>query len=268
MAYESVDGLRLAVDGSLLRITLDRPEKKNALNDTMVGAMIDALEAANNDEEVRVALLTGAGSDFCAGADIIDRNNDPTVPRRVGSIQRRLPGLAHRLIPVMTEVQIPIVCAVRGWAAGIGLHLVMACDFAVVATDSRLWEPFSTRGFTPDSGGAWLLPRLVGVARARQLLLLGQRIDGRTAVDWGLVDRTAEPDQVEAEAEELARTLGEGPTVMLGFTKWLINSGLGLPLREHLANEAFAMELSSRSKDFREGLSAFTERRSAKFEGK
>jgi 2-(1,2-epoxy-1,2-dihydrophenyl)acetyl-CoA isomerase len=267
VGYESVDGLRLHLDGSLLRITLDRPDKKNALNDGMVAAVIDALETANSDERARVVLLTGAGEDFCAGADIIDRNNDPTVPRRVGSIQRRLPGLAHRLIPVMTEVQVPIVCAVRGWAAGIGLHLVLASDFAVVALDSRLWEPFSTRGFTPDSGGAWLLPRLVGVARARRLLLLGQRVDGRTAVEWGLVDRAVEADQVEAQAEELARTLGEGPTVMLGLTKWLVNTGLGLPLREHLANEAFAMELSSRSKDFREGLSAFAERRPARFEG-
>ncbi len=266
--YHSVEGLQVRLDGSVLRMTLDRPDKKNALNDGMVGAMIDALHAANSDEQVRVVLLTGAGGDFCAGADIIDRNNDPTVPRRVGSIQRRLPGTAHGLIPLMTEVQVPIVCAVRGWAAGIGLHLVLASDFAVVAMDSRLWEPFSARGFTPDSGGAWLLPRLGGVARARELLLLGQRIDGRTAVEWGLVHRATEADLVESEAEELARTLGGGPTVMLGLTKWLINSGLGLPLRDHLSNEAFAMELSSRSRDFREGLSAFANRRAAEFEGK
>jgi 2-(1,2-epoxy-1,2-dihydrophenyl)acetyl-CoA isomerase len=265
--YESVEGLRLHLDGCLLRIKLDRPDKKNALHDGMVAAMIDALETANNDERVRAVLLTGAGDDFCAGADIIDRNNDPTVPRRAGSIQRRLPGTAHRLIPLMTEVQIPVVCAARGWAAGIGLHLVLASDFAVVALDSRLWEPFSSRGFTPDSGGSWLLPRLVGVARARELLLLGERIDGRTAVEWGLVHRATDADNVEPQAEELARTLGEGPTVMLGLTKWLINSGLGAPLRDHLANEAFAMELSSRSKDFREGLTAFATRRRAEFKG-
>lgn len=266
--YRSVEGLQVHLDGYLLRVTLDRPDKKNALHDGMVGAMIDALESANNDEQVRVVLLAGAGDDFCAGADIIDRNNDPTVPRRVGSIQRRLPAAAHHLVPLMTEVQVPIVCAARGWAAGIGLHLVLASDFAVVALDGRLWEPFSTRGFTPDSGGSWLLPRLAGVARARELLLLGQRIDGRTAVEWGLVHRATEAERVEAEAEELARTLGDGPTVMLGLAKWLINSGLGLPLREHLTNEAFAMELSSRSRDFREGLSAFANRRAAKFEGK
>lgn len=265
--YRSVDGLRVVVDGSILRLTLTRSEKKNALSDTMVRGLIDTLEQANNDDSVRCVLLLAEGGDFCVGADIVARNSDPSVRRRTGSIQRRLPGTAHRLIPLMAEVQVPIVGAVRGFAAGIGLHLALACDFVVVADDATLWEPFASRGFTPDSGGTWMLPRLVGVTRARELLMLGRRLDGVTAADWGLVHRSVPADRVEPEAGQLAEELAAGPTVMLGLTKWLVNTGLSQGLRESLTAEAFAMELSSRSSDFREGLRAFAERRGPEFGG-
>jgi 2-(1,2-epoxy-1,2-dihydrophenyl)acetyl-CoA isomerase len=266
-SYPGADGLRVALDGPLLRIRLDRPDKKNALSDSMIRGLITCLQQANDDDRVRAVLLTANGEDFCVGADIVERNRDPSVKRRTGSIQRRLPGLAHQLIPLMVEVQVPVVTAVRGWAAGIGLHLVLASDFAIAAEDSTLWEPFAARGFTPDSGGTWLLPRLVGVARARQMLMLGHRVDGRTAAEWGLIHHAAPGPEVEGVAEELASELAQGPTVMLGLTKWLINTGLSSTLRDQLGEEAFSMELSSRSQDFREGLRAFAERRRPDFGG-
>jgi 2-(1,2-epoxy-1,2-dihydrophenyl)acetyl-CoA isomerase len=266
-SYPAADGLQVALDGPLLRLALDRPDKKNALSDSMVRGLITCLEKANNDDRVRAVLLTATGEDFCVGADIVDRNRDPSMRRRAGSIQRRLPGLAHHLIPLILEVQVPVVTAVRGWAAGIGLHLVLASDFAVTADDSTLWEPFAARGFTPDSGGTWLLPRLAGVARARQMLMLGRRIDGRTAAEWGLVHSAVPCAEVDPAAEEIAAEMAQGPTVMLGLTKWLINTGLSSTLRDHLTEEAFSMELSSRSQDFREGLRAFTERRRPDFGG-
>jgi 2-(1,2-epoxy-1,2-dihydrophenyl)acetyl-CoA isomerase len=250
-----------------LRVTLDRPQKKNALSDVMVRGLSECLQLANNDDTIRALLLSAAGDDFCVGFDIVTRNSDPSVKRRAGSIQRRLPGFAHQLIPLMLEVQVPIVCAVRGFATGIGLHLALASDFAIVAEDSALWEPFAARGFTPDSGGTWLLPRLVGVVRARQMLLLGRRLDGRTAADWGLVHSAVPAAEVGAQAEALATEIAHGPTVMLGLTKWLINTGLSTGLRDQLTEEGFAMELSSRSQDFREGMRAFVERRSPDFGG-
>jgi len=265
--YPAASGLRVELDGPLLRLALDRAGKKNALSDSMVSGLITCLQQANNDDHVRAVLLTATGEDFCVGADIVERNRDPAAKRRAGSIQRRLPGLAHQLIPLMLEVQVPVVTAVRGWAAGIGLHLVLASDFAVVADDSTLWEPFAARGFTPDSGGTWLLPRLVGVARARQMLMLGRRIDGRTAAEWGLVHSAVPRAEVEGAAEEMAAEMAQGPTVMLGLTKWLINTGLSSTLRDQLTEEAFSMELSSRSQDFREGLRAFAERRRPDFGG-
>ncbi|MDA8047308.1 MAG: enoyl-CoA hydratase-related protein [Actinomycetota bacterium] len=266
-SYPTAEGLQVVVDGPVLRLTLDRPEKKNALSDPMVSGLMAALERANNDDAIRAVMLDAAGRDFCVGADIVARNSDPSVKRRAGSIQRRLPGAAHRLIPLLTEVQVPIVCAVQGYAAGIGLHLALACDFTFVADDATLWEPFASRGFTPDSGGTWLLPRLVGVARARELLMLGRRLDGPTAAEWGLVHRSVPADRLVGEAGELLGELAAGPTVMLGLTKWLVNTGLSNGLAESLSDEAFAMELSSRSQDFREGLRAFAERRSPDFGG-
>ena len=172
VSYSAVEGLRVDLDDrGVLRLVLDRPEKRNALDDAMVAALIDAVDAAGRDEAVRVILLTGAGDHFCGGFDIVGRNQPGGQKPRAGSIQRRLPSQAHRLIPLLLTVQTPVVCGVRGWAAGIGLHLVLAADVAVVADDARLWEPFSERGFTPDSGGTWLLPRRIGEVRARDASL-------------------------------------------------------------------------------------------------
>ena len=132
----------------------------------MMYAAIDAVDLAGRDEAVRAILLTSDGEHFCSGFDFVARNQEEGKPR-VGSIQRRLPAQAHRLVPLLCTVQVPVVCAVRGWAAGIGLNLALAADFTVAATDARFWAPFVDRGFTPDSGATWLLPRRVGEQRAR-----------------------------------------------------------------------------------------------------
>ncbi len=267
-----VDGLRLVLDGPVLRLTLDRPDKRNALDDTMVGGLVDAIDAAGRDERVRAILLTGAGDHFCSGADIVARNatgpGGESVRPRVGSIQRRTPSTAHRLIPLVASVQVPVVCAVRGWAAGIGLHLAAAADVTVVTRTARLWEPFATRGFTPDSGATWLLPRLVGPVRARQLLLLGHELDGEEAAAWGLVHAAVDDDALDAEAEALVARLAAGPTVTLGLTKRLLLDAATASLADQLHAEAMALELSSRSEDFREGLAAFKEKRPPEFRGR
>jgi 2-(1,2-epoxy-1,2-dihydrophenyl)acetyl-CoA isomerase len=266
--YRSVDGLAVELTGTVLRLHLDRPAQRNAIDDTMMAALIDSVEAAGGDESVRVIHIAGRGDHFCAGADIVARNAGEQRRPRVGAIQRRLPSQAHRLIPLLCTVQVPIVCAVQGWAAGIGLQIAAAADFTVAADDARLWEPFSSRGFTPDSGATWLLPRLIGMVRCRELLLLGRQLRGSEAAEWGLVHRAVPADEVTAVADELVTTLAEGPTVALGLTKWLLQAGASLPLEDHLRNEGFAMELSSRSEDFREGLSAFKERRPPEFKGR
>lgn len=266
--YASVPGLAVELDGSVLRLQLDRPDKRNAIDDTMTAGLIDAVDAAGRDEAVRVIVLTGAGDHFCGGADIVARNAPTGSRPRVGSIQRRVPSLAHRLIPLVLTVQTPVVCRVQGWAAGIGFQLALAADFTVVADDATFWEPFARRGFTPDSGATWLLPRLVGPARARDLLLLGRRLDGAEAADWGLVHRAVPGTELDTAVAELVDELASGPTVALGLTKWLLSAGATATLTDQLHNEALALELSSRSEDFREGMSAFRDKRDPDFGGR
>lgn len=267
-AREPVDGLRVAHDGPVLRIELDRPAKRNAIDDAMTLGLIDAVDAAGRDEDVRVILLSGAGEHFCAGADLVARNAPGGGRPRVGSIQRRVPSLAHRLIPVLTGVQTPVVCRVRGWAAGLGMQLALAADFTVAATGAVFWEPFVERGFTPDSGATWLLPRLVGLARARELVLLGRKLSGTEAAEWGLIHRAVSADELDAAVDELVGRLAAGPTVALGLAKWLLAAGQTETLPEQLHHEALALELSSRSEDFREGLAAFRDKRPPGFTGR
>jgi 2-(1,2-epoxy-1,2-dihydrophenyl)acetyl-CoA isomerase len=265
---QTTPGLRVARDGAVLRLHLQRPEKRNSLTQDMIAGLIGQLEIAAIDEEIRAIVLTGEGEHFCAGADIVALNRADQPKPAAGSIQRRLPLQAHRLIPLLMETQKPIVCGVRGFVSGIGLHLALAADFTIAARDARFWEPFSTRGFTVDSGGSWLIPRLAGIARARRLLLLGEEISGADAADWGLIHETVAGDELEAEVERLVQQLSAGPTVALGLMKWLVNRSQEEGLEQSLNNEGFALELSSRSKDFREGLAAFKEKRSPKFEGR
>jgi 2-(1,2-epoxy-1,2-dihydrophenyl)acetyl-CoA isomerase len=272
-SYRSVEGLRATLDGPVLRLDLDRPDRRNALDDTMFGGLVEALDACGRDERVRCVLLSGAGDHFCGGADIVARNapaadGRPTPRPRAGSIQRRVPSTAHRLITLVLGVQVPVVCRVQGWAAGIGMQLAVASDFAVAAEDARLWEPFTERGFTPDSAATWLLPRLVGTVRARELLLLGRQLDGREAAEWGLVHRAVPADRLDPEVGELVDRLAAGPTVALGLTKWLLHAGHTAALADQLQNEAVGLELSSRSEDFREGLAAFREKRPPRFGGR
>jgi len=270
--YGSVDGLSASLEGSVMRLELDRPAKRNALDDVMMAGLIDAIDRAGRDEAVRVIVVGGAGDHFCAGADIVARNaSTPGEPRskpRTGSIQRRLPAQAHRLIPLVLEVQTPVVCRVQGWAAGIGFQLALAADFTVAAADATFWEPFAERGFTPDSGATWLLPRRVGSVRARELLLLGRKLDGSEAAEWGIVHKAVASAHLDAEVDRLVAQLAAGPTVALGLTKWLLAAGETESLDGQLHHEALALELSSRSEDFREGMAAFGAKRPPEFKGR
>jgi 2-(1,2-epoxy-1,2-dihydrophenyl)acetyl-CoA isomerase len=258
-------------DRGALTLRLNRPDKRNAIDDETMFELIGAIEAAGTDENVRVIVVEGAGEHFCSGADIVARNerSDRSDRKsRAGSIQRRLPTQAHRLIPLLWSVQVPVVCKVRGWAAGIGFQIALAADLTIAADDARFWEPFGERGFTPDSGATWLLPRRVGEVRARELLLLGRALSGAEAAVWGAIHRAVPDAELDAAVDEVVGRLASGPTVALGLTKWLLGAGASAELQAQLANEAFALELSSRTDDFREGMTAFREKRAPRFEGR
>jgi 2-(1,2-epoxy-1,2-dihydrophenyl)acetyl-CoA isomerase len=261
------DGLVVEADGAVLRLRLDRPDRRNAVTDEIVLALIETIEAAGRDESVRVIALSGTGEHFCSGFDLGTRPNRDTKPR-AGSTQRQLRTGVNRLIPTMLETQTPIVTAATGYVIGLGLNLVLASDFAVVADDARLRAPFTGMGFTPDSGASWLIPRLVGVARAKEMLLLSREITGLQAAEWGLVHRSAPARAVANVAGELITELAAAATVAVGLTKLLVQRSLTVDLERHLADEGLAIELSSRSTDFQEAARARRDRREPDFEGR
>lgn len=266
----SEHGVDVTTTGDVLEIVIDRPDRKGSLTMAGVREMVAALEDVSLSDTYRAVLLRSVGDDFCTGSDWVATNaaGDDAPKPRAGSLQRRLPVQAHRLIAVMLETQLPIVCAVRGWAAGMGCQIALAADFTVAAANSRFWLPFTKRGFTPDSGSTWLLPRLIGVARAKQMLMLGRDVDGATAAEWGMVHAAVPAGEVEATARALVDELAAGPTVALGLTKRCVHTALDGGIVDAMADEAMAVELSSRTNDFREGLAAFTARRDPDFQGR
>ena len=261
-------GVSIQDADGVLTIVLDRPARKNAMSVAGITDVIRVLESAAVDDSLRVVVLRGTGDDFCAGADWVARNTAGGARPRTGSVQRRTPLQAHRLIELLAEVQLPVVCVVRGWAAGLGCQLALAADFTVAAESSRFWEPFLDRGFSPDSGATWLLPRLVGLTRAKELLFLGRKLTGAEAAEWGLIHRAVPDAEVDREVAGLVERLAHAPTVALGLTKRCLHRALDGGLREAMDAESQALELSSRTTDFKEGLAAFRESRTPHFQGR
>lgn len=252
-------------DGAVLRMTLDRPSRRNSLSQAMIGTLVEALTKAAADDSLRAVHVRG-GEDFCAGVDWI-ASNDGRRPRS-GDLVRRIPHAAHRVIELVATIQVPVLCSVRGWAAGFGCNLALAADFTVAATDAVFWEPFLDRGFSPDSGATWLLPRLVGLARARRMLLLGEKVAGADAADWGLIHQAVSPAELDDAAEQLLDRLASGPTAALGLAKQALIFGQHATLSQSMTQELFNLELSCRTADFKEGLEAFRQRRPPKFQGR
>lgn len=254
-------------EGALLRLTLDRPTRRNALSRRMIDALIAALTEAATDDGLRAIHIRGGGADFCAGVDWLAANTAAQRPR-AGSLVRRVPHQANRVIELIHNIQLPVVCSVRGWAAGLGCNLALAADFTVGTTDAVFWEPFLAQGFSPDSGSTWLLPRLVGLARARRMLLLGEKVSGVDAAGWGLIHQAVDPADLDSATDELMMRLATGPTVAIGLAKQAINYGQQTTLPQAMTQELFNLELSCRTADFKEGLAAFEQRRDPEYKGR
>lgn len=252
---------------STLRIILDRPSRRNSLNHQMIDDLVGILSAAAYDDSLRAIAITGAGDDFCTGADWVATNDSGQRPR-TGDLVRRIPHTAHRVIELVATIQLPVVCAVRGWAVGLGCNLALAADFTIADTGATFWEPFISRGFTPDSGATWLLPRLAGVARAKRMLLLGEQVTGSQAADWGLIHDAVAANQLDTAVDSLLARLAAGPTVAIGLAKQAIAYGQHATLAQSLNQELSNLELSCRTTDFKEGLAAFRERRDPNFQGR
>lgn len=253
-------------DQSVLTLTLNRPDKGNALRQEDCRALVEQIEAVDGGDDVRAILIRAEGKHFCLGADLVSANAGSGKPRP-GHLTRSLDTGAHRLVSALWHSPVPTISLVRGRAMGLGLHLAVACDFTLASDDALFSEPFCKRGFSVDSGGSFLLPRLVGLRRARQMLLRGVQLSAATAVDWGLIDSVVNADSLDVEGASLATELAQGPTYSLGYTKKLLNAPVPTGLNDVMTQEAAAVEATVRSADFKEGLRAFAERRDPAFTG-
>jgi 2-(1,2-epoxy-1,2-dihydrophenyl)acetyl-CoA isomerase len=252
----------------VLTVVFERPERRNALDRESLVNVVSILERAATDDSLRVIHLKAVGDDFCSGADWVASNTDGAPKPRTAAMVRRLPLEAHRIVELLVGVQLPVVATVRGYAAGLGCQIALAADFTVADENARFWEPFVHRGFTADSGSTWLLPRMVGIARARSMLMLGEPVSGEQAASWGLIHSAVPAADLDAAADALVARLASGPTVALGLIKRLLSSASVATLPQAMEAEAFALELAARTSDFREGLAAFAQRRDPNFEGR
>jgi 2-(1,2-epoxy-1,2-dihydrophenyl)acetyl-CoA isomerase len=238
----------------------------------MIDIITGAVRAASLDDDTRVVVLRTAADDFCSGIDLVQSNEPraadaPRARPRTGHLQRRLGSSAHEMILTLAAAQVPIVAGVRGWAAGVGNMLALSADVTIAAPSAKFWVPFVTKGFTPDSGNTWLLPRLVGLARAKEMVLQGKPVDGERAASWGLVSRCVAETDLDAAVEETAAEFAAGATVSVGLARALLHQNLAATLPEALQNEAIHEELAVRSDDFKEGMKAFAQKRPPEYTG-
>lgn len=248
------------------RITLNRPEALNALTPRQRDRVIELLGDASGDPDVRAVVLTGTGRGFCAGADL--RATGAGRERAAGDVARTLRLGAQRLIAAVLDCEKPVIAAVNGTAAGLGAHLAFACDLVLAAESARFIEVFVRRGLVPDGGGAYLLPRLVGPQRAKELMFFGDALTAADAERLGLVNRVLPDGELDKTAHEWAARLAAGPTRALALTKQLVNASLDTDRATAFAAEAAAQEINMTTEDAREGVASFVERRSPEYRGR
>jgi 2-(1,2-epoxy-1,2-dihydrophenyl)acetyl-CoA isomerase len=267
------DGLIVERDGGVLTITLNRPDVHNALDYITRNAMVDALDAASADLAVRAVVLTASGDRaFCTGADLRVPMPAPEKPegapkRAQGDIARGIEGGWQRAVTAVMDCEKPVIAAVNGTAAGAGMHLALACDLVVMSNVAKLVPVFVRRGIAPDAAGAYLLTRLVGVQRAKQIYLFGDDVPATQAEAWGLVTQLVPAADVLSTALALAARLAAGPTRALSVTKRLVNRALDGDRESALRDEAWGQELVMTTEDAQEGVKAFIERRETEFRG-
>ncbi|MEU9170684.1 enoyl-CoA hydratase-related protein [Streptomyces sp. NPDC048420] len=261
-----VSEVRHTVDGQVLYVTLNRPEALNALTPDQRDLIIELLAQASADPEVRAVVLTGTGRGFCAGADLRGgaTASDP-VP---GDVARVIRLGAQRLIAAVLDCEKPVIAAVNGTAAGIGAHLAFACDLVLAAESARFIEVFVRRGLVPDGGGAYLLTRLLGPRRAKELMFFGDALSAPDAERLGLVNRVVPDGELDKTAREWATRLATGPTRALALTKQLVNASLDTDRTTAFAAEAAAQEINMTTADAKEGVASFVERRSPGYRGR
>ena len=259
MAYETIE---FKLEGGVARLTLNRPDRLNSFNVQMHEEVADAFGQLN---EARCLVLTGAGRGFCAGQDLSDRAVAPGEAVDLGeSVEKRYNPLIRKLV----ALPVPVIARVNGVAAGAGANIALACDVVIAARSAKFIQSFAAIGLIPDSGGTWVLPRLVGQARALGLALTGEPLPAEKAEQWGLIWKAVDDEKLDEEVDALAQRFATGPTQGLARIKSMIRESWGQSLDSELDRQRDAMRELGFTRDYHEGVAAFMEKRKPDFTGR
>lgn len=261
-----MEAVRYDIAGGVATITLNRPEALNATDATLSSELLKSLQDAGGDRSVRCVVVTGEGKGFCAGADLaqFEEAFNAGLAPPMGEVLR---GRYHPLIESITEMPKPVVAGLNGVAAGMGTSLAMACDFRIASDKARFTQAFLKIAVIPDSGATHLLPRLVGLAKAKELAMLNPVLNAQQMLELGLVTEVVADDQFRARLTEFANTLAQGPTLAYALTKKALQYGNQYDLAQSMDFEADLQQQIAHSNDMTEGIKAFLEKRDAKFSG-
>ncbi len=257
--------LLIEQEGNVRVVTLNRPEAMNALSFGMVKGLAAAFRDAAEDDSVRAMILTAKGRGFCTGADLTGPDGRRDISTPVG--MKLTTGLYGEMVNALANLEKPVVGAINGTAAGAGCNLALACDLIIASSSAKFIQIFVRRGLVADAGGTYFLPRLVGLARAKELMFLGEEISAGRALELGMVMSIAEPDSLMEEARGLACRLAEGPTRAIGMIKKMLNHSFNSDLRACLELEAAFQGVAVSTADVVEGITSFLQKRPAEFKG-
>ncbi len=255
------------VKDAIATLTLNRPDRLNALGDTLRDDLHDAVLRASGDGEVRVMVITGAGKGFCSGGDVKAMNEAKESRTERPILDKVAPGRDRTLL-AMRDAPQPIIAAVNGAAAGAGMNLALGCDIRLASTAARFGETFVKRGLHPDWGGTYFLPRVVGMAKAAEMIFTGDMIDAAEALRLGFVSALHAPEELMPATYDLARRIAAGPPVAIRLAKRALYHNLDTDLRGGLEFETFAQNICFETEDAREGIRAFVDKRPPQFKGR
>lgn len=249
--------------GGIVTITLNRPERKNAINGAMWDELLATFREIGASSADRAVVLTGAGGAFCSGADLTDRTTG-------GGDKHQLASMRHvtDVCLALARLPQPVIAKVRGVAVGAGLNMALGCDLVVASTNARFSEIFAKRGLSVDFGGTWILPRRVGLHRAKELALFADIIDAAEAERIGLVNRVVDDAELDAFVDNWAQRLAAGPPIALAQTKRMLNNAMNVTLEEALDDEGAAQTINFSTKDTMEAMAAFMQKRDPNFTGR